>query len=308
MRITTLAKVGVCEVVPRDFVTRKPELNHSYVESRRRTRGLLRQMNPLQSLGTLGIPGALALFESLAGLAWDWLGDARRLELGFSEDTISDLTMLEIARLGSNEVRVKRVSKRDERLVGFDWLWVIRRSGTPPIIYVVQAKKLKLQTKKYSYGKLKYRAGPKYQINALDDFANWVGAVPMYCFYNHVDDRTAGQHWHCREPIDVSQLGCTLVPLETVRSIHLYPDAVPWRCLFHPGCTSLCLHNISDLRSNLSLSRVFDFLPALISGDEDSIEMDDLISQLDLGELVNRYATKTFLPIPDRILSLNLED
>ena len=40
--------------------------------------------------------------------------------------------MLEIGRTVPNEVGVFRVSKLDERLVGFDWLWVISRTGMTP--------------------------------------------------------------------------------------------------------------------------------------------------------------------------------
>ncbi len=70
-------------------------------------------------------------------MTWGWLRDARRLRLGFSEDTASDLAMLEIARTVLNEVGVFRVSKFDERIVGFDWLWVIFRRRITPTFYVV---------------------------------------------------------------------------------------------------------------------------------------------------------------------------
>ena len=97
---------------------------------------------------------AVKLFESLASSSWDWLGAARQLRLGFSEDTISDLTALEIARQASSQAVVRRVSKYTERFVGFDWLWVIRRSGGRHAIYVVQAKKMRIdQSGTYRYGR-----------------------------------------------------------------------------------------------------------------------------------------------------------
>ncbi len=106
-------------------------------------------MTTTQTLGPYRNIDALNLYESLAELTWGWLHDARRLGLGFSEDAISDLAMLEIGRTVPNKAGVVRVSKRDERLVGFDWLWVILRSGTTPTFYVVQAKKLKLDSPAY---------------------------------------------------------------------------------------------------------------------------------------------------------------
>ena len=69
-------------------------------------------MSTILRAGLLGNVAALGLFEHLAESTWGWLGDSRKSGLGFSEDTISDLTMLEIARSGLNGVDVKRVSKR----------------------------------------------------------------------------------------------------------------------------------------------------------------------------------------------------
>ena len=37
------------------------------------------------------------------------------------------------------------------------------------------------------------------------------------------------------------------------------------------------------------------------------VDMQDLINRLDLERLIERYATQTFVPIPDRILKLNLD-
>ncbi len=286
---------------------------------------------------------ALRLFESLANLTWGWLRDARRLSLGFSEDTISDLAMLEIARTVPKEVGVFRVSKRDERLVGFDWLWVISIPGMPPMLYVVQAKKLKLdQTSTYSYGRLRYLAGSMYQIDALEGFADRIGAIPLYCFYNHVDDHTAAQHWNCgiQQPPDPPQMGCTVAPLEVVRpvhdgrgpkrfdSVHWHPDAVPWRCLFHPSCTPAGIHNDSSWFQEESMltrrMRAFEFFSSLtprsrsqvdddrsiddddVIDDRHLVDMQELIGRLSLEGLVERYATRRFVPIPDRIVTLNL--
>ena len=304
-------------------------------------------MSTLQTHSLYQKSDALDLYEALASLTWGWLRDSRRLGLGFSEDTISDLAMLEIGRTIPDKVGVYRVSKVDERLVGFDWLWVISRPGTNPAMYVVQAKKLKLESPVYSYGRLKYKAGSRYQIDALEDFANWLGAVPLYCFYNNVDDRMAESHWNClvQEPPDPPQMGCTVVPLDVVRpihdrhgskrfdSLHRHPDAVPWRCLFHPSCTEVALDNASFTRWHQSMGtgrfRGLEFLPTLTPrsdpvvtddrlsddnndgdsvGDDHLVDIGELIRQLDLEGLIERYSTQTFVPVPDRILTLNLND
>ena len=281
-------------------------------------------MSPDLTPGPAGHTAVLRLFESLAAATWSWLADARRLGLGFSEDTISDLAMLEIARSGLSGVDVKRVSKRDERTVGFDWLWVVWGPG-PPDIYVVQAKKQKLdRSGTYSYGTLRYPAGAKHQIDALEDFADWLGAIPLYCFYNNVDDDTARAHWHCRGPRDLPQLGCTLAPLDVVRpihdgrgrkgfrSIHASPRALPWRCLFHPGCTASGLANRAERLVEDTSSRgragVAELLSTRTSGGEQVVDRQDFVDRLDLKHLVDTYATGRFVPTPDRIVSLRLDE
>ena len=301
-------------------------------------------MSTIQTHGPYHNADALKLFESLANLTWGWLRDARRLGLGFSEDTVSDLAMLEIARTVPDEVGVFRVSKLDERLVGFDWLWVISRPGMTPRLYVVQAKKLKLdQTSTYSYGRLRYKAGSGYQMDALEDFADWIGATPLYCFYNHVDDHTATRHWNChiQQPPDLPQMGCTIAPLDVVRpvhdgrgpkrfdKIHRHLEAVPWRCLFHPSCTPAEIHKVSSWFQEEGMStgkmRALEFFPSLTPRgrrqfDDDRlvddnhpiddghlVDMQELIGQLNLEGLVERYATQRFVPIPDRIVTLSLD-
>ena len=247
-------------------------------------------MTMIRPRTAIGSTRALALFESLAKSAWDLLGHARRLRLGFSEDTISDLTELEIARLAPTEVGVGRVSKRKEKFVGFDWLWLIKRPRGRLAIYVVQAKKIRIdQSKGYSYGKLKYPNNPPFQIDALQAFANHIGAIPLYCLYNNVDGlKIDNSLWHClREDPSAPQMGCTLVPLQIARLVHdgLIPntfqaihektEVIPWRCLFHPECTSFAPYHVSEGREEMNLSnaargrgnRIAGFLAESISED-----------------------------------------
>ena len=207
-----------------------------------------------------------------------------------------------------------------------------------PTFYVVQAKKLKLDhTSTYSYGRLRYRAGARYQMDALEEFAEWIGGIPCYCFYNHVDDRTARWHWNCRiqQLLDPPQMGCTVVPLDVVGPVHdgkgpkrfdsiqQHRGAVPWRCLFHPSCTPAGVNNVSSRRQEESMRtesmRALEDFPSLaprsgrqvddddLIDDDHLVDMQELISRLELEGLVERYATQRFVPIPDRILTLNLD-
>ena len=285
-------------------------------------------MSTLRPRGPIGRTRALKLFESLAESAWDWLGHARRLRLGFSEDTISDLTALEVARRASGEVGIGRVSKRKERFVGFDWLWVINRPSGRHAIYVVQAKKMKVdQSKGYSYGRLRYPSNPPYQIDALQDFARYIDAIPLYCFYNNVEGIMANRFWNCRrEALNAPQMGCTLVPISVARqihdgriankfrSIHSRPEAVPWRCLFHPECSSFSLDRVSESQVESTAQArgrgagIAEFLTESVSEDDGPLDFDDFVDRFDLEELVNRYRRGARHAMMERTFSLRLED
>ena len=298
-------------------------------------------MSRLRPIRAIGSTRALGLFESLAESAWDWLGHARSLRLGFSEDTISalDLTALEIARRASNEVGVGRVTKVKERFVGFDWMWIINRPSGRHAIYVVQAKKMRIDhSQGYSYGRLKYPSSPPYQIDALRDFAAHIGAVPLYCFYNNVGRMTIDPFWQCRrESPSAPQMGCTLVPLEVARlvqeghipnnfqSIHQMPGVIPWRCLFHPGCTSFDSRSVSEGRVQTDVSPqartrgggIAEYLaapasaeyPAESASDEVSlIDFDDFVRRFDLEGIVGRYVAGARRAMMERTLSIRLED
>ncbi len=283
-------------------------------------------MSNATASGSIEIFKAQRLFEHLASSTWRWLEDARRLSLGFSEDTISDLTMLEIGRAGLDGVSIERVSKRREHFFGFDWLWLISGPGVPPTAYVVQAKKQKLKPpSSLSYGKLRYPTGPGFQIDALEAFAKLTGAIPLYCFYNNVDRVDAADCWGClvQQPPDVSQMGCTLAPLALVRQVHdgPYPknflavhhsrEALPWRCLFHFPCTRAWpggilgqnLDRVTRRRSELLVDNIQALHPEGIN----AIDAESLIRQLQLQELVETHASAKFLPVPERVLTLTLE-
>ena len=201
-----------------------------------------------------GVLSPCQLFDSLAGTTWDWLGCARDVKLSISEDSITDIIALEIARARLNGVKVTMVTKRIEGSTGFDWMWFIARRGRGYVRYAVQAKKMKIdKTDNYSYP-IRYRSGSEYQLCKLKRFAQSVGAIPLYCFYNHVDSTTARQHWNCRQPpgpYGVRHMGCTLAALQVVKAVHApghtknftavhkHRSAVPWRCLFHPSCVGV---------------------------------------------------------------------
>ena len=288
-------------------------------------------MSSIRPQRAIGATRALGLFESLAESAWHWLGHARSLRLGFSEDTISDLTALEIARLVPDEVGIGRVSKYKERFVGFDWMWIISRPRGHHAIYVVQAKKMRIdRLNGYSYGRVKYPSSPPYQIDVLQDFARHIGAVPLYCFYNNVDGITVDPFWQClRKSPSAPQMGCTLVPVQLARlvqdgqisnnfqSIHQMQGAIPWRCLFHAECTSFNLHSVSEGRMEIDVlddkarnrgGGIAEFLTESVSEGGNLLDFDDFVRRFELEEIVERSTVGARRAMMERTLSIRLEE
>lgn len=252
-------------------------------------------MSTSQFSGAFGYSDAIRLFEELACSTWNLLADAKRLGLSFSEDTVSDLNMLQIARSHVNAVKVSRVTNRQEHFVGFDWMWLVSAPGVGRVIYVVQAKKMRLDnTPSYAYGTLKYPRCPPFQIDVLQKFADKIGAVPLYCFYNNVSNSEVTNHWHCRDRPDPPQMGCTLVPLGAVqvvhngdgkrdfRRIHHCQCAVPWRCLFHPNCSKFSFQrkavdaptNMDQTQDNNAVrGAAFEYLSGVLLDDVDTVAL-----------------------------------
>ena len=267
------------------------------------------------SLGMSSTNTPLTLFENIARTTWEWLGEARERKLSFSEETITDIAALQIAGGASNQVKVAKASRLEEKRYGIDWMWFIGNPKQGYSRYAVQAKKVTLDTStNFSY-RLRHRVsripGSEFQIQRLERFARRARAIPLYCFYNNVDSVSATRNWHCRgypnQPDDIRQMGCTVVPLDAVQEVHkphrrkdfcaVHRDkrSMPWRCLFHPSCLVAALHRKSDDRQGMlagqpsqddqvSLWRVESLPEFLLQGDP-VVEIADVIQQLELAGL-----------------------
>ena len=255
----------------------------------------------------------VTLFEKIARTTWEWLGEARERKLGFSEETVTDITALQIAEVPSSQVKIAKATRQEERRCGIDWMWFIGNPRQGYSRYAVQAKKVTLSTStNFSY-RLRYRVsripGLEFQIEVLERFARRARATPLYCFYNNVGPFLATRHWHCRAypnpPDDIRQMGCTIVPLDAVLEVHkpqrrkdfsaVHRDerSLPWRCLFHRACLAAAFHGKSDDRKGISASRPsqvrntdpynFGSLPEFLLNDNPVVEIDDVIHQLELA-------------------------
>lgn len=180
------------------------------------------------------------LLEHLASDTWRKIPIAYQLKCRFIETTFNDNHIFEIAVNRTPGFRVYKAKGIDEPTKGFDWEWWIGRPGRF-WRYSIQAKLLNFKTKRYS--SLRHSVGTRQQIEILKDFAKSNQTVPLYAFYNSVGVSDAAGAWHCQMPIDIEQMGCTVVPLDAVepytkkhrersfRNLHSDRRALPWRCL-----------------------------------------------------------------------------
>lgn len=160
----------------------------------------------------------------------------------FSEETITDLMMMDLYLEGSTVALFEQTTKQKESISGTDFeLWVGSiQDGW--FRFALQAKRIYLNTDGYHTANYKNKNGQR-QIELLRRYAYATKAAPLYCLYNYSDAADPAIHWHCcNEPPDVNELGCTVTPLSNVwnaldkkvakfRYIHQTNSTLPLRCL-----------------------------------------------------------------------------
>ena len=200
-----------------------------------------------------GQAAAFRLLEELARATFGRLKSAKELEISQGEETITDIILLEMARLKPLGMRVIKVTKSEESIRGIDWDWWIRRPDGQWAHLAVQAKKLSPDAG--VYGSLGHKVRGIRQVELLEHYAKnypQQPAVPVYCLYNFRFGLGQNIAWHCRLPRDETQLGCTITPLpnvvnalkkrggRTFDALNVHIDTVPWRCVLCPSPGSGC--------------------------------------------------------------------
>jgi hypothetical protein len=182
-----------------------------------------------------------SILEQLAEETWDRLDLSHRLKCSQSEETFTDINLLELIRRRPPGLRVYKARGRDEPKKGFDWDWYVGANGVGWLRYSIQAKKLDIGSNRYST--FRHKVGTRYQIDILKDFARRNRTIPPYCFYNAAGASVEKAHWHCNLPFRAKQLGCSLAPLSVAQRLHqrrvsrsfetAHHDArvIPWRCI-----------------------------------------------------------------------------
>ena len=186
-------------------------------------------------------------FEDIAAETWERLGQSFENGIPFSEETLTDLNILNLVKAKLPGISVFKSNKSQESKYGFDVEFWIGSDVDGWCRLVVQAKKVNSDGE---YASLEHAIGnnkSRRQIDVLEEFARINKAIPLYCFYNYSEVANQGL-WHCCSlAYEESQLGCSIIPAHLVRDYLTQPNgvrtfegmhqehkALPWRCLV--GC------------------------------------------------------------------------
>jgi len=137
-------------------------------------------------------------FRRIPGYIWNTISDSQyyglyqtsaqniHRGLGFSEETLTDLMLLQISKKIPYEVLTVKFGRNYEGNEGADFeLLFADRSGV--IGLRIQSKRLKMANNNYFYSGLDYPGHTPYQVNRLIQAAAMNNFAPLYFFYNYWD-------------------------------------------------------------------------------------------------------------------------
>lgn len=167
------------------------------------------------------------------------IGDGLSTRLGLLEETITDVNLLEIAKVHQDYVITKKFTRRQEgSQSGADWLWCVGEPGSW-LILLVQAKIVNPATGNCQ--SLNYRKGE--QCSLLVAYARKIRAVPLYVIYSHIP--SGYQPPPKASPkfgdIDSEYWGCAWLTPKTVKALNrnkhkklelILAESIPWSLPF----------------------------------------------------------------------------
>lgn len=200
---------------------------------------------------------------------WNLLNEAESFNISFSETTLTDLILLQLAKLNSTKISVSKSTIKTEAEFGFDWEMWIKFNQNGWVRFSIQAKKLDAKSSIYKSLRHSVKKGLKKteQISLLEIYSKKYNSIPLYCFYNYIPeyDVISRKGWHCCQDnfdFNYKQLGCTLVRLDVVKKQYakykkknfenLHPDSrsLPLRCIFS------CPNFMKDVNENPLISNL----------------------------------------------------
>lgn len=210
-----------------------------------------------------------AVLEDISRWSWNLLQAAHMLDASIGEETLTDLLSIEIIRK-QIPMRIIQTTKPKEARTGTDIEAWLGNDTTGWQLFAIQAKKLDPSGN--------YPQFNETQLNTLERYAHQRNAVPAYLLYNHTNDARR-EHWSCKRPFKMKQLGCTITPSQIIRnamaqghgfdSIHKDSCTIPLRCLAE--CSEFCTPNVQreTLPEPLTSRRLLhQNLPEFLTRDE----------------------------------------
>src|SRR5882757_3441201 len=73
---------------------------------------------------------------------WQLLKNAHDYKIGITEETITDINLLELQIRQDNRMFTHKLTKQEETKVGADWIWAFVGRSNQTLILYVQAKRL----------------------------------------------------------------------------------------------------------------------------------------------------------------------
>lgn len=211
---------------------------------------------------------------------WNTIKKSESIHLNFSEESITDLNLLELQHKHPLDIITVKFDKPQESIEGADWEWGLISSSRYMGLRI-QAKKIRSRT--LCYPKLDYvTPGGSRQIDELINRAKKDSPpkVPFYVLYNYWDRNNYRARWLC--PLrrrDIRMLGCGIVEARALRTVvnqgkkRLFDiDGMmyPWSCL-------MCCRVYSSGYKALP-DRAFDFLSNVFGNQADfAYERDEYV-------------------------------
>lgn len=268
-----------------------------------------------------------ALFHHLCKRTSQFIEIASLVDHAVLEETLTDLNLIDARVLGSAFLRTHPFTRVEEGTAsGADWLWLIGRPGRW-LKVLVQAKKVLPKDRRCTGFRQKLPGGHGFQIDLLEQFARRTQSYPIYCVYNWSTDPASGlvgQTACALGKQDLDNMGCTVLPLETVRAYNRRWRHATQRDLLTFGHSLACMlrrMNEGDLaetcamvlEEHLRMHRQHDAAPARMEHERDAQDIvpraciSDAVETLTIGsDAEGRPLAKWLLvlssePIPDEV-------
>lgn len=179
-----------------------------------------------------------SLWES-AHWIWDRRRAAKLAGFPFSEETVTETVLLDLASTLSHLVKIVPFNKSQEGKIGADWEWCFYDFNNSRFLrFMVQAKVLDDKDKAYAHIDRYIGNTDVRQIDRLGETSLSRGVPAIYVFYNHLSDtsRIPIKACPCAECYEC--WGATFAPHSAISA--LLPDkkfdtirhvSLPWLCL-----------------------------------------------------------------------------